>query len=503
MKSLKCASLDGIDAVSIDVESTFTKGLPSFSIVGMVNTAIQESKERIKSALLVNEFKFPPKRITINLSPSEISKKGSHVDLSIALLIALQEAKLELNDFYVFGELGLDGSLKDTKSIFVLILSLVRQGLIKNVLIPKESISKISTIPNINIYAVENLSEAIMFFQQNTKEHKDREKYLVKNKMFEYENININGEKFYFTKNYDNDFKEIKGQTLAKKAALISAAGNHNLILEGSPGCGKSMIAKRLKDISTPMCLEEILDIAKMESLQAKQPNFIPKRTFISPHHSSTKASIVGGTQIGEVALSNHGILFFDELPHYAKTVLEAMREPLEDNEISISRVNTKVKYPTKFQFVCAMNPCPCGNLLAQSKECRCSTLEIQRYRNKISDPLLDRIDLYVTMNEVTKEDVSDVSSKELHEKVIEAFKLQKLRGQKELNGKLSDIEIKKYCVLTTEAQKILDMSIEKFVLSFRAINKVLKVARTIADLEYQKNIDVPHIIEALSYRKR
>ena len=498
MKSIKCASLDGIDAVSIDVESTFTKGLPNFSIGGMANTAILESKDRIKSALLTNEFKFPPKRITINLSPSEIAKKGSQVDLSIALLIALQETKVEMKDFYVFGELGLDGSLKDTKSIFVLILSLVRQGIIKNVLIPKESISKIATIPNLNIYAVENLNEAITFFQSE-----EKNKYKVENKIFEYENLNINGEKFYFTKEYNNDFKEVKGQVLAKKAALISAAGNHNIILEGSPGCGKSMIAKRLKDISSPMKLEEILDIAKMESLQSKQPNFQAKRTFISPHHSSTKASIVGGTQIGEVALSNHGILFFDELPHYAKTVLEAMREPLEDNEISISRVNSKIKYPTKFLFVCAMNPCPCGNLLAQSKECRCTSIEIQRYKNKISDPFLDRIDLYVTMNEVTKNDVSDVSSEEFHDKVIEAFKLQKLRGQKELNGKLNDIDIKKYCVLTDQAKSILDASISKFVLSFRAINKVLKVARTIADLDYKDQIDSAHIIEALGYRKR
>jgi len=498
MKSIKCASLDGIDAVSIDVESTFTKGLPNFSIGGMANTAILESKDRIKSALLTNEFKFPPKRITINLSPSEIAKKGSQVDLSIALMIALQEIKCDTSDFYVFGELGLDGSLKDTKSIFVLILSLVRQGLIKKVLIPRESVPKVSTIPNISIYAVDNLKEAIEFFQE-----KDRLKYSIQNKMFEYENININGEKYYFTKKYNQDFREVKGQVLAKKAALISAAGNHNIIFEGSPGCGKSMIAKRLQDIATPMNLEEILDIAKMESLQSKQPFFEPKRTFISPHHSSTKASIVGGTQIGEVALSNHGILFFDELPHYAKSVLEAMREPLEDNEISISRVNTKVKYPTKFLFVCAMNPCPCGNLLAQSKECRCTSIEIQRYKNKISDPFLDRIDLYVTMNEVTKDDLSDISSQEMHNKVIEAFKLQKLRGQKELNGKLNDIDIKKYCVLTAQAKSILDISISKFVLSFRAINKVLKVARTIADLDYKEQIDSTHIIEALSYRKR
>lgn len=498
MKSLKCASLDGLDAVNIDVESSFTKGLPSFSIVGMANTSIQESKDRIKSALLSNEFKFPPKRITINLSPSEIAKKGSHVDLSIALLIALQETKVKLDDIYVFGELGLDGKLKDTKSIFVLILSLVRQGVLKNVLIPKESIDKISLIPNINIYSVENLAQAIEFFHMQ-----DKSKYKIENKHFEHKYLKINDAKYFYTQDYELDFKEIKGQKLAKKAALISAAGDHNIILEGSPGCGKSMIAKRLQHITTPMNLEEILDIAKMESLQIKQPSFIPKRTFISPHHSSTKASIVGGTQIGEVALSNHGVLFFDELPHFPKTILEAMREPLEDHEISISRVNSKIKYPTSFLFVCAMNPCPCGNLLSQTKRCRCNDVEIQRYKNKISDPFLDRIDLYVTMNEVTKEDISDVTSSELHKKVLETFVIQKQRGQKQLNGKLNDKDIKKYCILDDEAQNILDMSIEKFTLSFRAINKILKVARTIADLNGDEVINKTHIVEALSYRKR
>jgi magnesium chelatase family protein len=203
------------------------------------------------------------------------------------------------------------------------------------------------------------------------------------------------------------------------------------------------------------------------------------------------------------VALSNHGILFFDELPHYQKSVLEAMREPLEDNEISISRVNSKIIYPTKFTFVCAMNPCPCGNLLAQSKVCRCTDIEKQRYKNKISDPFLDRIDLYVTMNEVTKDDKSDVTSQQFHKIVIETFKMQKQRGQKELNGKLSDQDILKYCKLTNEAQNILDMSIEKFSLSFRAINKVLKVGRTLADIDKLDLIDTKHIIEALSYRKR
>ena len=498
MKSLKSASQEGIDALGVDVESSFTKGLPSFSIVGMANVAIQESKERIKSALLTNGFKFPPKRITVNLSPSEVSKKGSHIDLSIALLIALQESSVNFHGYYVFGELGLDGKLKDTKSIFVLILSMLKQGVLKKVLIPKESIPKVSLIPNIEIYAVETLKEAIEFFESEQKD-----KYRVLNKSYNFEHININNKKYYFAKNYEEDFSDVKGQSLAKKAALISAAGDHNLIMEGSPGCGKSMISKRLPYIMTPMSLEEILDIAKIESLEGNEPDFIPIRKMKSPHHSGTKASIAGGTTIGEVALANHGMLFFDELPHYQKSVIESLREPLEDHTISISRVNSKIKYPTKFVFVAAQNPCPCGNLLSSSKECRCSDLEIQRYKNKISDPLLDRIDLYVTMNEVKKEDCSDVNSEELHNKVIEVFKIQKLRGQKNLNGKLSDKEIKKYCILDSDAKALLELSIDRFQLSFRSINKVLKVSRTIADLQNCERIEKKHLMEALAYRKR
>ena len=498
MKSIKSGSLDGIDAVKVEVESTFTKGLPSFSIVGMANTAIQESKDRIKSALLTNDFKFPPKRITINLSPSEIAKKGSQIDLSIALLIALQEKQVDFEDFFVFGELGLDGGLKDTQSIFVIILSLFRQGVLKNVLIPTKSFDKISTIPNINIYCVDNLSQAIEFFSLN-----NRSKYKVENKIFNHPYIEILNQKYYYTTNYQNDFLQIKGQPLGKKAALISAAGGHNMILEGSPGCGKTMIAKRLNDIMPPMSLEEILDIAKMESLDGNQPTFIPKRKFISPHHSSTKASIVGGTQIGQVAIANHGLLFFDELPHFAKSVLEALREPLEDYEITVSRVNTKIKYPTKFTFVAAMNPCPCGNLLSKTKDCRCSDIEIKRYKNKISDPFLDRIDLYVVMNEVTKDDKVTISTEDLHKQVLNAFKIQKDRGQTQLNGKLDDKDIDKYCILEDEAKDILELSIDRFKLSIRAVNKVLKVGRTIADLDRSKYIKKEHIIESLRYRKR
>jgi len=498
MSKLLCASIDGLDAITVNIESTFTSGLPSFSIVGMGNAAIQESKDRIKSSLLVNDFKFPPKKITINLSPSEIVKKGSHLDTAMALLIALNDKNIDFEDYYVFGELGLDGTLKDTSSIFMIILSLAQQNKIKNVLIPKESIDKISVIPNLNIYAVENLNEAITFFTTNQKNN-----YLVQNKIFDYKYIQINKEKYYYDTNYLLDFSDVKGQHIAKRAALIAVAGNHNILFEGNPGCGKSMITKRLPYIMPPMSLEEILNQAKLDILEGKEPNFKPLRAFVSPHHSSTKASIIGGTKIGEIALCNNGILFFDELPHFSKMIIEALREPLEDHTVLVSRVNSKIKYPTKFLFVSAMNPCPCGNLLSQTKECRCSEIEIQRYKSRLSDPFLDRIDLHIKMNEVNKIDKADVTSEELHKKVLNVFKFQKSRGQKDFNGKLSEQEILKYCILDNQTQEILDKAIEQYSLSFRAINKILKVARTIADIENSQLIQKVHLLEALSYRKR
>jgi magnesium chelatase family protein len=499
MKIIKSATINEIEAREVHVESTFTKGLPSFTIVGLVSSAITESKDRVKSALLTNEFKFPPKKITVNLSPSEIKKSGTHFDLSIALLISLYEEKnIDFKDFHIFGELSLDGEIKDSSQIFPIILSLAKQNLITNILVCKKSAKKISKIPNINIFCVKNLIQAIEFFKSE-----DKKRFLHKKDELEYEKININGKEFYFINEYTLDFKDIKGQENAKNAAIVSAAGNHNILFEGSPGCGKTMISRRLPYIMSPMSLDEILENAKMQALELKEPDFKPLRVFRSPHNTSTKASIIGGTALGEVALSNNGILFFDELPHFSQSILEALREPLEDNKLLVSRVNKKVLYDTKFLFVSAMNPCPCGNMLSTKNECRCNELEIKRYKNRLSEPFLDRIDLYIIMNETNLNDTSFISSHEIHKKVIDAFKMQILRGQKELNGKLSDEEIKKYCSINEECKKILDKATETFNLSFRSINKILKVARTIADLSSCVNIEKSHIMEALSYRRR
>ncbi len=501
MKKLRCATLDAIEAKEVQVEAAFLRGLPGFSIVGLAQTSIQESKERIKSALDSIGYSFAPLKITVNLSPSDLKKEGSHFDLPIALLIALWQKSVDFEDFFVFGELGLDGRVKDTASLFPVILSLAKSGSLKRVLIPEDSKDKISKILGIEIYTVSHLQEAAEFFLNPSSRRK------LKNKELDFKFVEAGGEKFYYTDEYPLDFKEVRGQEIAKRASLIAAAGMHNILYEGSPGCGKSMCAKRLRYILPPMSLEEILENAKLSYLSGKDAEFSPVRSFRAPHHSSTRASVFGGgsrsAKIGEVALANNGILFFDELPHFPKSVLESLREPLEDHKVLISRVNTKVEYETKFLFAAAMNPCPCGNLLSSERECECSDLEIKRYRSKLSSPLLDRIDIFVLMEEISFEDKATVSSKEMFEAVKRAFLMQKSRGQKEFNGKLSDEEIKKHCKISKENEEILSQAVKRFSLSQRSLNRVKKVARTIADLRESENIEREDLLEALSYRMR
>jgi len=502
MKTVKCATYEAIEAKVVQVESTLTKGLPSFSIVGMASTAISEAKERVKSALLSNEYSFPPKRITINLAPSDVKKEGSQFDLSIALLVALDSIGDDLGDWFVFGELGLDGAVKENLHLYPLILSLANQKEIKKAIVPYDSLDKVCKIPNVEFFGVKTLQEALDILQ-----NQEIATPSISKSEIEYPFYEINSKKYYYIKEYDEDFFDVKGQEVAKRASLISAVGFHNILLEGSPGCGKSMIAKRLRYILPPMSSEEILDIAKLDALEMKEPLFKPLRNERSPHHSSTLASIFGGgsrtAQIGEVGLAHRGILFFDELPHFSKNILEALREPMQDNKIRISRVNSKIEYPADFLFIGAMNPCPCGNLLDENKECRCSDLEIQRYKNRLSDPFLDRIDLNIVMQNVSKNDKSTISSKEMHKKVLEAHIFAKQRNQNNFNAKLSDKEIEKFCIMDEEAKETLDMAISRFSLSFRAIKKIQKVSRTIADLDSSEIIKKVHLLEAFSYRRR
>jgi len=502
MKQVNCATYEGIDAKVVQVESTLTKGLPSFSIVGMASTAITEAKERVKSALLSNDFSFPPKRITINLAPSDVQKNGSQFDLSIALMIALDFMQEDLSEWFVFGELGLDGAVKENMQLYPLLLSLANQKIISKAIVPYESLQKLCKIPNIEFYGVKTLQEAIDLLK-----NKDTAiPSLVQNDN-EYPFYEIDGEKYFYVKEYAEDFCDVKGQEVAKRAALIAAAGFHNVVFEGSPGCGKSMIAKRIRYILPPMSSDEVLDVAKLHALDFKEPDFKPHRTFRSPHHSSTLASVFGGgshrAQIGEVGLAHRGILFFDELPHFSRNILEALREPMQDNKIRISRVNAKIEYPADFLFIGAMNPCPCGNLLDAHKECRCSELEIKKYKNRLSDPFLDRVDLSVVMQNISAKDKASLSSKEMHKMVVEAHIFAKRRAQSSFNAKLSDAELEKFCLMDEEAKAVLEMAIGRFALSFRSIKKVQKVSRTIADLDKSKIIMKKHVLEALSYRRR
>ena len=502
MKKVLCATYEGLDAKLVYVESTLTKGLPSFSIVGMASTSISESRERVKSALLSNEFKFPPKRITINLAPSDIKKEGSQFDLSMALLIALDTIEEDLSSWFVFGELGLDGAVKENMQLYPLLLSLANQEIIQKAIVPYESLEKLSKIPNIEFYGVKNLQEAIALLK-----NQNNMQVSIESSEIDFPFYEIDNQKYFYMKEYTEDFIDVKGQEIAKRAALIAAAGFHNILFTGSPGCGKSMISKRLRYILPPMAKSEILDVAKLEALDFLEPKFEPRRPYRAPHHSSTSASIFGGgsrkAMIGEVGLAHSGILMFDELPHFSKGVLEALREPLEDGKIRISRVNAKIEYAADFLFIGAMNPCPCGNLLDTSKECRCSDVEVQRYKNRLSDPFLDRIDLSVVMQNVSSSDSASLSSKEMHKKVVEAHIFSKQRKQKSFNAKMSDNEIQEYCIMDEEAKSTLDMAISRFVLSFRSIKKVQKVARTIADLDASHTIKKPHLLEALSYRRR
>ncbi|MCK9257242.1 MAG: YifB family Mg chelatase-like AAA ATPase [Sulfurospirillaceae bacterium] len=503
MKQLNCATLIANLAKKVEVESAFVRALPGFSIVGLPSQSIQESKDRIKSALLKIGFKFPAQKITINLSPSDLKKEGSHFDLAIAVLIALQNVEFDLGETYVFGELGLDGSVKSTQTLFSLLLALATTKKNVKVLIPYSIAKRASTIPNLTVYGVNSLEEAISFFIDKDK----KEEFLHTEKDPLFKNPLIIEEKTYVVNSdYPLDFKDIKGQSRAKRAMMIASAGFHNVLLEGSPGCGKSMSIKRLRYILPPLNTKEVLESAAHRSLGEKEVGFEAVRAFRSPHHTSSKPSIFGGgsssAKIGEVALAHNGILFFDEFPHYSRQVLESLREPLEDGQVLISRVNMKVLYPTKILFAAAMNPCPCGYSLSLQIPCKCSEAEIVRYRSKISGPLLERIDLHIQMDE-SKDSDEGLDSKTMHQIVLNAFKKQKKRGQIEFNAKLQKDEMERFCICTKEALEILNEAASRFGLSYRVMDKSLKIARTIADIENSDKIESSHIIEALSYRLR
>jgi len=482
-KKIISSTLNGFEGRVVEVESSFTKALPGFSIVGLGSQSIQESKERVKSALLNNDYSFPPLKIVISLSPSDLKKEGSHFDLPIALSILYHNTDINLDEYMVLGELGLDGALKDTASIFPLVLSLRPE----KVIIPIESAKKVGNIPGVEVYAFSHLSEFDEF--------KPRK---IEKSEIHYDFIKIEGKKYFYDAEFEDDFCDVLGQTGAKEAALYAASGFHNLLFEGSPGVGKSMIINRLKEIMPPMGLDDILKVAYLKAIEGKEVDFSPKRPFRHPIYSSTKSAIFGGgsrgAKIGEIAFANKGMLFFDELPYFQKDILENLRLPLQDGKMVISRVNSKIEYETDILFASAMNPCPCGNLLSPFKECRCTDLEIRRYKNRISEPLYDRIEIYHQM--IEDEDESSISSKEMFEKVLTAFEMQK----GEFNANLK--ENFKFS-LENEAYDIIKKAVKNLDLSKRSEFNICKLSKTVANTKKRNKIKKEDVLKALKFRRR
>ena len=507
MKALKSAAL-GDSLHIINIEVSLLPALPAIEIVGLAGATIKESTTRIKAALnslknICEQAKVPTMRISVNLSPSDVKKNGSHFDLPIALLIMLQKIRFD-DDYFVFGELGLDGSVRSSAELFSILLFLSTKVKSARVLVPSDIALKAAMVPNLEVYSVSSLEQAFRFFSDS--EFSAKCKVSAAHPLFE-RTLSIAGRTFVPNTTYELDFGDIKGQERAKKACVIAAAGMHNILFEGSPGCGKSMSAKRLRYILPPQSLDEVLLASAYASLNNQDSDFSALRAYRAPHHTSTRSSIFGGgsqmAKIGEVALANGGVLFFDELPHFGKQILESMREPLEDNCINISRVNSKVRYETKFLFAAAMNPCACGNAFSSNLNCRCSERDIARYKAAISAPILDRLDLYVAMSEVSADDVSTMDSAYMHKLVMRAFSAQIARGQSELNGKIAEADIAKYCSVSGAAADTLNKAVATYNLTQRGINKTLKVARTIADIAGSEHIAKEHINAALSFRLR
>lgn len=497
------ATIIGLKAYEVSVETDVLNGLPAFSIVGLPDTSINEARDRVRSAIKNSGFTFPAKKIIVNLAPADLKKEGSNFDLPIAIGLLTEEDVLseeQTRDYAFIGELSLDGSLRGVTGVLPIILGLKECG-IKNIFVPKVNAQEAALAGDINIYGAEYLSDVINHFADNPiqKTVVDINKYLQ------------NG----IEEDYVYDFKDVKGQQKAKKALEISAAGGHNILMIGSPGSGKTLMAKCFASILPPLELEEALELTKIYSisgmLKSDEP-LMTKRPFRSVHHTASANGIIGGGTVpkpGEITLAHRGVLFLDEMVEFPRNVLEVLRQPLEDGDIVISRAKHSIKYPAKFMLLGAMNPCPCGYLGDKEKQCTCSEFQISRYQSRLSGPLLDRIDLQVEVPRLTAEELlnaspSGESSFDIRQRVIKARKIQAQRYKNDgifTNSELNSKLIKKYCQLDKQSSEILKTASVKYQLSGRRYDRVLKLARTIADLEGSENIKQIHLMQALQYR--
>ena len=496
------AALQGIDATIITIEVNSSRGI-KFFLVGLPDSAVKESHERIMSALQVNGYKFPTRQIVINMAPADIRKEGSSYDLPLAIgiLASVGEIKDEkLSKYLIIGELSLDGSLQPIKGALPIAISAREQGF-EGLILPKQNAREAAVVNRLRVYGVENIKEVIEFFND--------QRELIPTM------VNTREEFYQHQTNYPFDFADVKGQENVKRALEVAAAGGHNIIMVGAPGSGKSMMAKRLPSILPPLSLAESLETTKIHSVAGKlekNDSLIAIRPFRSPHHSISQVAMVGGgstPQPGEISLAHNGILYADELPEFGKATLEVLRQPLEDRKITISRAKYSIEYPCSFMFVASMNPCPCGYYNHPTKACVCHIGQVQRYLNRISGPLMDRIDIQVEIVPVPFDKISDSrpgeSSSSIRERVIKARKIQQIRFTDHpgvhCNAQMESKLIHLYAQPDTQGLNLLRNAMSRLNLSARAYDRILKVARTIADLERSEHIQTNHLAEAISYR--